>query len=111
MKRGRPVGSPIRQRIVEILYFLGEGYGYQIHKIYQEAYGKCTREVIYYHLKKGVATGEFVESRIKKEEGEYSWGSVVEKIYYRIGNAAVPQMDEDAHAAVRMLAQSDDAGG
>jgi len=106
MKRGRPVGSNIRQHVVDILYYLGEGYGYQVHKIYRQAYGDCTREVIYYHLKKGISTGEIIESRIKKEEGDFSWGTVVEKIYYKLGPQANPTMDENAHAAVDLIGKA-----
>jgi hypothetical protein len=109
MKRGRPVGSPIRQRIIDILYYLGEGYGYQIHKIYREAYGDCTREVVYYHLKKGIATGEIEESRIKQEQGDFSWGVIVEKIYYKLGSQANPTMDEEARVAVENIVPANDA--
>ena len=94
MKRGRPVKSEIRQNIIEILHFLGKGYGYQIAKIYRQIFPACTREVIYYHLKKGVKLGEIEVNEVKKEKGEYSWGEVVEKIYYSLGpNAKALGMD------------------
>ena len=38
MKRGRPTQSVIRQNVVEILYYLRKGYGYQIAKIYNEVF-------------------------------------------------------------------------
>jgi len=94
MQRGRPVKSQIRQNIVEILFFLGKGYGYEINKIYQEIFPGCTREVIYYHLKKGAKLGEFTIEEIKQEKGDYSWGTVVEKVYYRLGPNAKPSGDE-----------------
>ena len=106
MKRGRPVGSQIRQRIVDILHFLGQGYGYQIHKIYKMAYDPCTREVIYYHLRKGVSMGEIAEAGVKREEGRYSWGGTVEKIYYKVGSKGNPSMDEAAQKAVEQYKQA-----
>jgi len=100
MKRGRPVKSEIRQNIIEILHFLNKGYGYQIAKIYMEIFPPCTREVIYYHLKKGVSIGEIMVNEIKKEKGEYSWGEDVEKIYYSLGPNAKPQGIERVRAVV-----------
>lgn len=91
MPRGRPVKSIIRQNIVEILFVMEKAYGYRIHKIYNEIFQPCTREVIYYNLKKGVLLGEFVIDEIKKETGDYSWGQTVEKIYYKLGPNAQPK--------------------
>ncbi len=93
-KRGRPVKSQIRQNIVEILYYLGEGYGYDIYRHYKELYPACTQKSIYYHLKKGLSTGEFIIKTVKKEKGDFSWGSEVEKTYYALGPDAKPIMDE-----------------
>jgi len=86
--RGRPVKSQIRQNIVEILNFLGEGYGYDIYKVYIGIFPKCTQKSIYYHLKKGIETGEFIVKKIEKEKGEFSWGTEVEKTYYSLGPKA-----------------------
>ena len=91
MKRGRPIGSNIRKNIAEILLYLGKGYGYQIAKIYNQVFPECTREVIYYHLRKGTAIGEFILEEIALEKGSYSWGENVEKIYYSLGPHATPQ--------------------
>ncbi len=99
-KRGRPVKSQIRQNIVDILYFLGEGYGYEIYKIYREVFPKCTQKSIYYHLKKGVALGEFIVKKIEKEKGEFSWGSEVEKTYYSLGPNAKPTMNPQVKEVV-----------
>lgn len=93
MPRGRPVKSEIRKNIVEILYFLGEGYGYDIYKIYREIFPSCTNEVIYYHLRKGKELGEFEIKKIKQEKGNYSWGGTAEKIYYKLGPNANPLGD------------------
>ncbi len=94
MKRGRPTKSMIRQNIVEILYFLGKGYAYDIYKHYVSVFPQVTMRSIYYHLKKGLDTQEFVVKEIKKERGEYSWGAEAEKIYYELGPSAAPHVME-----------------
>ncbi|MEM4248183.1 MAG: hypothetical protein QXH80_02865 [Candidatus Nanoarchaeia archaeon] len=86
--RGRPVGSGIRQNIVEILYFMKQGYGYDIYKIYRNIFPPVTLRSIYYHLRKGVELGEFKVQKVKAEKGNYSWGSEAEKIYYELGKNA-----------------------
>jgi hypothetical protein len=93
MTRGRPVKSQIRQNIIELIYVIGKAYGYQIHKVYNEIYPQCTREVVYYNLRKGVALNEFKIEEIKLEKGNYSWGSVVEKKYYVLCRNAKPKGD------------------
>lgn len=92
-KRGRPTNSIIRQNIIEILQYLGEGYGYQISLLYNQIFPLCTMRSIHYHLKKGVATKEFAVKRVVKEEGTYSWGNHAEKIYYALGENAKLKMD------------------
>ena len=94
MKAGRPVKSMIRQNIVELLYFLGEGYAYDIYRHYSAVFPKATLRSIYYNLKKGLATQEFVVKDVKKEKGDYSWGAEAEKIYYALGPAAAPVVCE-----------------
>ncbi|MBI2129295.1 hypothetical protein HYU07_03575 [Candidatus Woesearchaeota archaeon] len=93
MPRGRPVKSEIRQNIVEILYFIKEGYGYEIYNAYREIFPKVTMRSIYYHLKKGIQTGEIQVEQVKTEKGEYSWGSEAEKVYYGLGKKAAPKID------------------
>jgi hypothetical protein len=91
MPRGRPVKSEIRQNIIEILYFMGEGYGYQVAKIYNEIFPEVTQRSVYYHLRKGVQTEELEVHRVKVEKGDFSWGDTVEKIYYSLGSQAEPR--------------------
>ena len=91
--RGRPVKSEIRENIIEILNVIGSMYGYKIHKFYNELFPPCTRENIYYNLRKGVTLGEFDLAEIKQEKGAYSWGTVVEKKYYKLGPKANPRND------------------
>ncbi len=88
MPRGRPIKSEIRQNIVEILYFMKRGYGYEIYKAYINIFPKVTMRSIYYHLKKGTDLGEFKVDKIEKEKGNYSWGGEAEKIYYALGDKA-----------------------
>ncbi|MBL7054460.1 hypothetical protein ISS05_01750 [Candidatus Woesearchaeota archaeon] len=90
MPRGRPIKSEIRQNIVEILFFMKNGYGYNIYKAYIAIFPKVTLRSIYYHLKKGVALDEFKVEKIEKEKGDYSWGGEAEKIYYALGDKAKP---------------------
>jgi hypothetical protein len=93
MKQGRPIFSRVRQNMVEILHSIGKGYGYEIYKIYLEHYPKITLRLIYYHLKKGLMTGEFVVDSTEKSKGEYSWGALAEKTYYKLGPNAKPLGD------------------
>ncbi len=94
MPRGRPLKSQIRQNIVEILYFMKEGYGYDICKVYMNIFPKVTMRSIYYHLNKGINTKEFKISQVKVEQGNYSWGKTVEKTYYALGEAAKPSINQ-----------------
>ena len=94
MAKGSPLGSGIRQNIIEILFFLKEGYGYDIYKTYVGIFPNVTMRSIYYHLKKGVDLEELKISKVEKEKGEFSWGSEVEKIYYALGPNAKPTANE-----------------
>ena len=49
---------------------------------------------IYYHLKKGLETNEFVTHKIVNEPGDFSWGPSAEKIYYSLGKNADIKVDE-----------------
>jgi len=94
MARGRPVGSIVRQNMIEILYFLHSSHGYHIFKVYKQLYPKITLRAIYYHLRKGQDIGEFEVDTIHKEKGDYSWGGEAEKIYYKLGKNAKPRIDQ-----------------
>lgn len=93
MARGRPVGSSVRQNVIEVLYFLGSAHGYHIFKVYKQIYPEITLRTIYYHLKKGLETEELEVDDIKKEDGDYSWGNEAEKTYYKLGKNANPKID------------------
>ncbi len=94
MVRGRPTKSIIRQNIIEILNVINQGYGYQIAKVYNEIFPPVSQRSIYYHLRKGVFTKEIAVHKIEEERGDFSWGSVVEKIYYTLDNKASPKGEE-----------------
>ena len=64
MGRGRPHKSQIRQNLVEMLYFLHEGYGYELFKHYRLLFSPVTMRVIYYHLRTGKNLGEFKVNKI-----------------------------------------------
>ncbi len=106
MRRGRPIGSTVRQNVLEILSELGRGHGYQIYKVYRDIYPKVTLRVIYYHLKKGVDLGELEVQNVEREKGDYSWGSEAEKIYYKLGPKAQVQGDERLKAYLAAKQQS-----
>jgi hypothetical protein len=89
--RGRPSKSRIRQNIIEILFYLGEGYGYQLSKLYQEIFSQVTQRSIYYQLRKGLQTKEIAIHEIKKELGDISWATSVEKVVYTLGPDADPK--------------------
>ncbi len=93
-KRGRPIGSSIRQNLVDILYFRGKAYGYDLYKDYCALFPLVTLRVIYYHLKKGVALKEFELEEVKMEKGNYSWGGEAEKKYYKLGINAHPRLEK-----------------
>ncbi|MDP7179957.1 MAG: hypothetical protein QF824_01695 [Candidatus Woesearchaeota archaeon] len=103
MKRGRPIKSPIRQNMVEILYFLKKDYGYNIYKVYKSVFPEVTLRSIYYHLRKGVDLGEFKIQKVEKEKGDFSWGSEVEKIYYGLGPNAVTTGDPRVREFIEKL--------
>lgn len=103
MARGRPLGSKIRQNIVEILYFLKQGYGYDIYRIYKEVFPAVTLRSIYYHLRKGVQLEEFKIQKVKQEKGDYSWGKSAEKIYYILGPNAKPTALDNVKKAVEKI--------
>ena len=94
MPRGRPVKSAVRQHMVDILYFLKRGSGYDLHKIYKDLFPKVSLRLMYYHLKKGVSLGEFVLDKVEKVSGNYSWGPTTQKIMYKVGPKAKPSMDK-----------------
>ena len=93
MPRGRPIKSPIRQALVEILFFVKKAYGYELYKVDDALFPKATLRAVYYNLRKGVQLGEFKVNTVQSEKGDYSWGTEAEKIYYELGENAKPAGD------------------
>ncbi|MBW2998313.1 hypothetical protein KY321_02130, partial [Candidatus Woesearchaeota archaeon] len=60
-------------------------HGYEIYVHYLNIFGKAHIRSIYYNLKKGVDLKEITLVDVKKEKGDYSWGSEAEKVYYSVG--------------------------
>jgi hypothetical protein len=99
MAKGRPTKSNIRQHIIDLLFAYGKSTGYDLTKKYMAHFPKCTQRVIYYHLQKGISTGEFVIESVQKETGEFSWGTTVQKVYYVLGPNAKPNKLPQVDAA------------
>ena len=91
--RGRPTFSPIRNNLVELLYFMGSSYGYDIYKKYMLVFPKTTMRSMYYHLNKGVKLGVFSVSKIETVKGDYSWGEGVRRVNFKLGPNAKPRKD------------------
>jgi len=102
-RKGRPTHSIIRQQIIELLHIMGEAYGYEIHRLHKAVFTPCTREVVYYHLKKGVSLGEIVIAKVVSEQGNFSWGPAVQKTYYAVGPSAKPNPDPQTIEKVKAI--------
>ncbi len=83
---GRPLDSAVRLRIRELLLKHGPSYGYQIYKQYMDKYPAVTLRLIYYHLRKGLSTGEFKILKVEQKEGTYSWGTTTNQIIYAVAD-------------------------
>lgn len=93
MPRGRPAFSPIRDNLVELIYYYGKGYGYELYKRYVEVFHKTTMRSIYYHLNKGVSLGVFKIDKVEQVKGNYSWGTGVRRVIFSLGPNAKPKKD------------------
>lgn len=95
MKVGRPQGSLTRDRLIDMLFVMGSATSYDLHKHYVVLFGKITQRNIYYHMRKGEASGIFEVDNIVDEKGDYSWGGVASKVYYKLGKMANPKINPD----------------
>jgi len=91
--RGRPAFSPIRNNLVELLFFVGTGYGYELYKKYVQIFHNTTMRSIYYHLNKGVELGVFKVDKVEIIKGDYSWGEGVRRVVFTLGENAKPKGD------------------
>ena len=48
---------------------------------------------VYYSLRNGVKKGHFKIAKIEKQQGSYSWGPEAQRVYYALGEAAMPVGD------------------
>ncbi len=88
--RGRPRRSVIRQNMVDMLAQLGSAHGYALWREYCKQYPKVSQRSIYYHLQRGLETGEFRIASVKEEEGDYTWGASAKRTYFALGVRAEP---------------------
>ena len=70
-QRGRPVKSQIRQNIIELLAVMKKSRVHHNAYLYAN-FSEVHPRSIYYHLKKGVETGEIEIDEIREEKGEFS---------------------------------------
>lgn len=100
-KRGRTAGSVIRDNLIEILYYLKEGYAYELYRAYKKVFGPVNIRSVYYNLSKGKDLGVFEIKEIKKVEGDFSWGSTAERIIYKLSSSANPKGEEVVKNALK----------
>lgn len=100
---GRPVKSLIRERMQQVVDALGASYGYEIFKVYREAFAPISVRSMYYHLNKGISIGEFEAIGEKKEKGIYTWGDLTMRKYYILGPSATEKADNDLHNVIKSL--------
>lgn len=96
--RGRPLGSEVRQNVIDVLSHMGKAYGYQIHKVYKDLFPPVTLRTIYYHLKKAKSLGLVKVEKIQTTEGNYSWGTTAEKTFYSLTTKAKARPRKEVEA-------------
>ncbi len=99
--RGRRPASVVRDNLVEMLFVLKKAYGYELAVLYNQIFPSVTQRLIYYHLNRGTKMKVFNVAEIKKEAGNYSWGQSVEKVYYELGDGAMPKASERVIEALK----------
>lgn len=92
-RKGRPPSSVVRQNIIDLLFVMGKAHGYEIAKHYNKIFAKVSQRLIYYHLRKGMDYGQIVIREVEKLDGDYSWGSQVERIVYELTKTAQPNVN------------------
>jgi len=102
--RGRPISSPIRENIIELIYVMKEGYGYDLYKKYIQIFEqKINIRSIYYHLNKGVELGEFKIQNIEAVKGDYSWGDQVKRVIFTLGPNAKPRASKEVLTKIKQF--------
>ena len=103
MKRGRPLKSLVREHLKEILFLGGAMTAYEAHKHYIRLFAATTQRNVYYQLEKGVLLNYFEVDQIKDEEGNYSWGGLARKTYYRLAKNIKPNFSKDVYKYFKTL--------
>ncbi len=99
-KRGRVVGSVIRDNLVEILFHLKSAYAYELYKHYKKVFGPVSIRSVYYNLTKGKDIGVFEIKEIQKVEGNFSWGPQAQRILFALTEKAQPRQDPKIKTAL-----------
>lgn len=92
-KRGRVVGSVIRDNLIEILFHLKSAYAYELYKHYKKVFGPVSIRSVYYNLTKGKDIGVFEIKEIQQVEGNFSWGPKAQRIVFALTDKAQPKQD------------------
>ncbi len=100
-KRGRAVGSAIRDNLVEILHVIKQSHPYELYKHYKKVFGPVCIRSIYYNLTKGKELGVFKIKEIQKVEGDFSWGPSAQRIIFELGTKAAPKSDQKVREAFK----------
>ncbi len=100
-KRGRLVGSVIRDNLVELLQAIGQSHPYDLYKHYKKIFGPVCIRSIYYNLTKGKELGVFKIKEIQKVEGDFSWGPSAQRIIFELGPKATPKSDPRVREAFK----------
>ena len=101
--RGRPVKSVVRERMEQIVDALGVTYGYEVFKVYTDAFAPIDLRSMYYHLNKGLGLGVFELVGVRSEKGNFTWGDVSVRRYYILGPSAAGKATDDLHIIVKTL--------
>lgn len=73
--------SLVRERILQILYYVGYSYPYEIYKIYKSLYGKVCLRNVYYNIRKGIEAGDIKVLKVETVDGNFTWGDKTKRIY------------------------------
>jgi hypothetical protein len=87
----------------QIVDALGKAYGYEVYKIYTNVFEPVSIRSMYYHFRRGVELGEFINVGQKQEKGPYTWGRESTHIYYSLGDAANHKANVELQKQVKDL--------
>ncbi len=102
-KRGRAVGSAIRDNLIELLFHVEKAHAYGLYQKYKKVYGPVNIRSVYYNLNKGKDLGVFKITGVEKVEGDFSWGPSAERILYGLSEQAKPKGDPKVKEALKAL--------